>query len=96
MVLFCLGRKKSSSRGAAKGKSSQTEGTTSELAMSNTSTPVKSGTSKKTSPAKQKLRRSPRKVVDKKKVGCLVGSAQCNCVSNSLDLLWCRADNVQG
>ena len=52
----------------------KSEGTTSELAMSNTSTPVKSGTSKKTSPAKQKLR-SPRKVVDKKKVGCLVGSA---------------------
>ena len=71
MVLFRLGRKKSSSCGAAKGKSSQ-RGTL-LLAMSNTSTPVKSGTSRKTS-AKQKPR-SPRRVVDNKKVGCLVGSA---------------------
>ena len=37
--------------------------------MSNISTPVKHNISKQTFPAKQKLRRSPRKVVDKKKVG---------------------------
>ena len=76
MHSFCLGGKKASAGGAAKlhvkGRSRVREESTSESATckgpASVSTPEKASASKRTSPAKQKLR-SPRKVVDKKKVG---------------------------